>query len=589
EDPLFDVTYSRDGLEATIIPKYPGKFTLTAEHYKSVISSSGGDSRVLAHKKVDVTPVRPTSYRFEKDEYVFHIDDECPVITIIPEPANASSERFYFNMGNSGYYADRLVGPFSVKLNLTDICDTFFGTWIEAEDGSQEMVKNVPVRIVNSKAESVEITPQYKEMDDGSEQTLSVSYEPHQAYIPGFKWEITNNSKDKPKAELIETDEAGKIILKALRPGDVVVKVSPVDAPNVFTTQKITIHPVHIESIKIVAEEDHFKKRDGNILLKYTTVPENATVYNVTASVEHEDIAQVVATENRVRAVSEGEESSADAGRYIEIKPKSIGETVVHLTVEGTSVKYAVKPITIDLDYPMENVTLSHEELILNGGTPESVSILSVEPEDADTELISWRVDKEGMLAIEKSDDNMTLTVRGLQPGICNLVMVADGGHGITKEIPVVINDVPVEEILLDTSAISLARYSRPKKITATTVPQNALVSELVWMSTNQNIFTVTAVDSKSANIQAKNTGIARLIVFDRKNNAIKEEMTVSVGESDPFTKLEFEQTQLTVTLNEEPFRLGMIYSPEDAQFDRLIWSSSKQEVADVDEEGEIT
>ncbi|MDE5869513.1 MAG: hypothetical protein K2H18_04705, partial [Muribaculaceae bacterium] len=89
--------------------------------------------------------------------------------------------------------------------------------------------------------------------------------------------------------------------------------------------------------------------------------------------------------------------------------------------------------------------------------------------------------------------------------------------------------------------------------------------------------------------IQAKNPGIAKLIVYNKRDNTVREEITVSVGESDPFTKLEFEQAQLAVTLNEEPLRLGMIYSPEDAQFDHLIWSSSNPEVAVVDVEGAIT
>ena len=574
EDPLYEVTYLRDGSEATIIPKWKGEFRIEGIQYSPVLS--GSDDGTLAVKKVAVEPVKATSFRFEKEEYTFHIDDDYPIISIIPEPADASSDSFFFwRDGGEGYETDRLVGPYSVKLNLNKICETEYPVWIVGENNNQDCLQTVKINIVNSRPESVKIIPASTHMDDGTEQILRVEYEPSQAYVKRFKWEITNNKNDFPKAELIETEDADKVILKALRAGEVNIKVYPEGAPDIYQTQKITIDPVRIESIKISDENRHFKKSDGNIRLQFTTVPENATVYNVSCSVDDDDIAEVVGADWKSKSV--------------EIKPKSIGETVVHLVVEGTTVKYGVTPIVIDHDHPVENITLSHDNLLFNGNSAMNVSIVAIEPENADLDLISWKADAEGLITIEMNDDRRGATIRSQQPGTCNLVVTTDAGRGITKRIPVEVKGVDPEKIVLDSSDISLSLYSKPKTVTAAVTPMNALPVELIWMSTNENIFTIESILPGSARLQAKQLGTARLIVYEKNNPSIKTETMVSVTDIEPFTTLKLEQSQFTVSVRENPFRLGVVYAPENAQPDYILWESSNVGVAVADASGMIT
>ncbi|MDE7414198.1 MAG: leucine-rich repeat protein [Muribaculaceae bacterium] len=573
ENPLYSLTRDRSGESAVFMGKWPGKFNINVS--QNINSLQGNHNiRWFDNKNVSVNPVKPTSIRFEKDEYIFSVADEYADITLIPEPANASAERIFWPNGIPNFDADHLVKPFTLRFKikgLVDSEDVNYAAWIVGDEEFQEKLCHTKIKVVNAQLDLLSLKSQKSEMDDGTEQLLSVSYEPEFAYVSGFNWEIINSPKDAPVAELIATDDKKTMKLKALRPGEVEIKVSPEGNSELSKTIKVIVKPVRLEAISVPVDIDNFKKSDGNIKLNLVTVPENATVYSAVWSVDDESLLEVVSSE----------------GKGVELKPKSIGTTNLRVCVNGTSTKYAFRPVTVTTSHPVEAMDLSGENIVIDGKGEETLSIISLIPEEADLELISWETDKDGIIEIEKSEDLRSIKIRSLAAGDCVLTVSTDGGTGLIKEVPVKVTDVALESISLDRESLSLILHGDAEEVEATITPANALPAELIWETGNSGVFEVTTSASGKAYLTGINPGRAKLTVYDKNNPEIRDEMTVAVHSVVPFTKLSFDESLYSLTTGTET-TLHPSYDPADADLGSLRWESNDPQIAAVDEAGNV-
>lgn len=129
-----------------------------------------------------------------------------------------------------------------------------------------------------------------------------------------------------------------------------------------------------------------------------------------------------------------------------------------------------------------------------------------IEPEDAINKTIIWKSSNPSILKVNNGE------IEGIAPGVAEITATASNGKLTTKTITVKPKTVPVEQIILSETDISLTE-GEEKQITANVLPDNATNKELRWMSSDPYI--VTVVDGK---VIAKRKGEVTITVVSEDN-----------------------------------------------------------------------
>ena len=157
--------------------------------------------------------------------------------------------------------------------------------------------------------------------------------------------------------------------------------------------------------------------------------------------------------------------------------------------------------------------------------------------------------------------------------------------HGITfKDIETLSADTSVESITLSKPSLSLY-VGDTETITATVSPENATNKSVTWSSDNNNVATV-----KNGKITAISEGVATITATsqDGKNKATCN-VTVNKKSTTEEDNKEIKIEKITInvgklTLNEGgSFILATTITPENATNKTIIWSSSNENVAKVE------
>ena len=165
-----------------------------------------------------------------------------------------------------------------------------------------------------------------------------------------------------------------------------------------------------------------------------------------------------------------------------------------------------------------------------------------------------------------------------LPEGAAN-VSTVDGNGNIVEngEFPIVIN---LENFVIDQDDFTMARGATDT-LTVTATPEAALAGKTVtWSSTDDSVVKV----DQEGNIEAVGIGTAMITasVDDFSDS-------VAITVNSPLTGIEL-NTQETSIKKGETAQLEVIYTPADTTDDTtVIWSSSDEDIASVDENGVVT
>ncbi len=176
---------------------------------------------------------------------------------------------------------------------------------------------------------------------------------------------------------------------------------------------------------------------------------------------------------------------------------------------------------------------------------------------------ILWYSDKPSVAIVQNG------TITGLNPGSATITAAA---HGIKRSYVV---NVMARKISLDKTSLTLHR-GETQTITAKTTP----AAPVQWSSSNDKVATV----DNTGKITAVKNGTAKIIASAENgaNKTVTKTCTVTV--KTPTVKLN--KTKLTVYIG-QPYAQTLTATPRP-QAD-VTWSSSKREVAFVDNTGKIT
>ena len=302
---------------------------------------------------------------------------------------------------------------------------------------------------------------------------------------------------------------------------------------------------IRAESITLNKTSLKLKAGDTETLVA-TVLPENTTDKTVTWASSDEAIA-TVDSEGKVSAVG-------------------IGTATITATCGDVSAtcEVTVSPV------PAESVTLNKASLELLIGGSETL-VATVKPDDTTYKTITWTSSNEAIATID-SDGKVTAIALGTAT-----ITATCGSVSATCEVTV--NPVPAESITLDKiEAEILVGYS--VTLTATVLPDDTTFKTVTWTSSDEDIATVdengtvTGIGVGSTTITATCGSV--YATCDITVNPVPAESVTLNAES------------IELKEGESVKILATVY-PEETTFKDIEWSSSDDEIATVDNDGNVT
>ncbi len=150
----------------------------------------------------------------------------------------------------------------------------------------------------------------------------------------------------------------------------------------------------------------------------------------------------------------------------------------------------------------------------------------------------------------------------------------------ISSVIALAADSVSVSNIALNEEAVTVAVH-KSVSLKAEVEPKNASNKKLTWSSSDESIATV-----KGGNVTGVGPGTATITATadDGSGVSAKLEVTVIV----PVKTIELSETKVLPLPPLVPWRVTAQISPEDATLQDIVWTSSDEKIANVDQNGTI-
>ncbi|MDE5877408.1 MAG: Ig-like domain-containing protein, partial [Muribaculaceae bacterium] len=310
------------------------------------------------------------------------------------------------------------------------------------------------------------------------------------------------------------------------------------------------------------------------------------TLDKTTANMEVGATLQLKATVEPDYAVDEtvnwssSDESIATVDENGLVKALALGEATITATSNSNANFSANCVITVTKTVPITKITLNRESAEVEAGETLQLTA-TVEPDDATDKSLVWTssdkkiatVDQNGLVtAVAKGEVTITVTSG------------ADEKISASCTLSVLEKTVPVTGITLDRESAEVEEGAT-LQLTATVEPENATDKSLVWTSSDKNIATV----DENGLVTAVAKGEVTITVTSGSDEKISASCTLSVVEKTvSVTKVTLDRESAEVEAG-ATLQLTATVEPEAATDKSLIWTSSDEEIARVDENGLVT
>ncbi len=354
------------------------------------------------------------------------------------------------------------------------------------------------------------------------------------------------------------TDSDSGVIIVAIKAGTAVL--TALDARNVVMDSCIITVMEPAQSIEIV---DIDKKKP--LTLKF----EKGGKYPVKATVKPAGNDQNItwkSTDTTVATINKN-------GVIAFVKP---GKTTIIASVIGEEKDGTLVTHTDQFDLVLENsagsVSLNYDNIEMYvGGDPKQL-FATVLPPDAANKNVEWISFDPSIVVV---DDTGLLTAKS--PGKTQvMVRTEEGGHHALCTVTVKQHAMGVKMSYTNIT-LNVGEYF---DMDVTITPVDATEASLLWESLHTNIVTV----SSTGRITGRAAGEGTVMV--KTQNGSTSFCTVTVVE--PVFSLELDEEEVTIDI-EDTFVLEPIFQPANPSNTEVIWSSSDDNVAEVNEFGEVT
>lgn len=234
---------------------------------------------------------------------------------------------------------------------------------------------------------------------------------------------------------------------------------------------------------------------------------------------------------------------------------------------------YNFKNATIIEENPITSIKLEKHKITLNIGEEETLNI-TINPEDADDQRISWNSSNTNVVAVDKNGN-----ITAMLPGVAKIyaVSVATG----IKDSCLVTVRKNVETINFTDNQIVLDNIGNSKKLEYNITPDDATDKSVTWNSSNEQVCTVSSTGLVTA--VGPGTAVVTVTTVDGGHTA---SCTVKVLQH--VTSVTLEKHTSTLNVGEQELMRASIL-PENADDKTVKWTSSDNTIASVDANGNVT
>ena len=218
-------------------------------------------------------------------------------------------------------------------------------------------------------------------------------------------------------------------------------------------------------------------------------------------------------------------------------------------------------------EHVVNSIFLDKSELVLLSGESYSLKA-TVKPHDS----VTWTSTRPEVVSVE----NGVLTAVALEG--TSLIIASAGGKCATCFVTVV--NIPAESVSLNKTSITLFE-GEAEQLVATVSPDNATIKGVVWKSTNPEVVIV----GQDGKITAVSKGIATVYA---EVGEISASCQVIVDRKYYVKSLSLDKI-LAIMTEGDTERLTTTVLPENASDKTVVWDSSDNSVAVVDQNGTIT
>lgn len=410
------------------------------------------------------------------------------------------------------------------------------GTCVITAKTSNGLVKKCNITVLQS-VSGVSFKNASASVYTGKTVTLSAVVSPSQATDKSVTW----STSDKAVATV-----SSKGVVTGVKAGTATITVKTNDG-GYKATCKITVLQ-HASSVRLNTSSAKLAK-GKSMTLTATVLPTDTSNKNVTWSSSNTNILTV--------------------NELGQVTAHTVGEaTVTAKTVDGG---YTAK-CSITVYEPVTGISLAPDFATVFVG--ENISITaSVSPSDATNRLISY-ASSDSLVASVSSDGFVT----GVKAGTCIITATSvDGGYKAICSITVLQKAMGIE---LDRSQLSI-HAGNTQKLIANVYPSDCYDKTVTWSSSLESVATVD--ENGVVTAVAPGTAVITAVSTDGLFTA-----SCAVTVTRPVESVSISETAHTL-YKSESFTLTATVLPQDATDKSVLWSTSDEKIAVVDENGVVT
>ena len=381
-------------------------------------------------------------------------------------------------------------------------------------------------------------------LTEGETYKLTATVSPEDATNQGISWRSSDS-------RVATVDDNG--LVTAIGAGTATVTVTMADG-GLTATCEVTVARkiIHVTGVELSSTTLRIIKGNTETLTA-TVLPADATDKSITWASTNQGIAQVEQN-GRVTGVETG------------------SATVYVTTTDGEFV--AACEVTVYVPFvDVTSITLDRTQAAMEKGETLTLTA-TVMPDDASVKTVTWTSDNPD---VAKVDEYGNVTAVG---GGSAAITAKAGEFTATCTVTVT---VPVSSVTLDKTTLSLTE-GETNNLTATVNPEDATNKIISWRSGNTGVATV----DNSGLVTAIGEGTATITVTtDDGGHTATCEVTVA-RKIIHVTGVELSSTNLRL-IKGSTETLTATVQPADATDKGVTWSSTNQNIVQVDQNGRVT
>ena len=233
--------------------------------------------------------------------------------------------------------------------------------------------------------------------------------------------------------------------------------------------------------------------------------------------------------------------------------------------------------VEAEVRVPVQSVQINEKNVsVVVGGKEEAASIqltTTIKPEDAFFQTGVWSSSNESVATVDSNG-----VVTGISAGNANITFTSDDPNGQKKAQTAVRVGQAVESIAITSQGANVPT-GRTLALKADVQPTTASNKKVVWSSSDEEVATV----NMGGQVKGIKPGQVRITAAAEDGSGITSTIDVSVVS--PVKKLTLSAKKISLAPGYD-WQVSAEVEPEDATIKDVIWSSTDEKVATVDENG---